>query len=53
MGSPEDFQHMVELVNQYKIKPIVSHTFRLEEANEAIAIVGKGEQFGKVCIEIP
>ncbi len=53
MGSQADFQHMVELVNQYKIKPIVSHTFKLEDANDAIALVGKGGQFGKVCIEIP
>lgn len=53
MGTPDDFQHMVELVNQYKIKPIISHTFPLEKVNEAIALVGKGEQFGKVCIDIP
>ncbi len=53
MGSPDDFQHMVDLVNEYKIKPIISHTFSLEDANEAIALVGRGEQFGKVCINIP
>ncbi|MEO6131536.1 MAG: zinc-binding dehydrogenase [Saprospiraceae bacterium] len=53
MGSPQDFQRMIDLVNQYKIRPIISHTFSLEEANEAIALVGRGEQFGKVCINIP
>ena len=53
MGSPDDFRHMVDLVNEYKIRPIISHTFSLEEANEAIALVGRGEQFGKVCINIP
>lgn len=52
MGSPEDFQSMVDFVNQHKIKPIISHTFPLSEVNEAIEIVGKNEQFGKVCIEI-
>jgi len=52
MGSPEDFHNMVQLVNQYKIRPIISHTFKLEEANDAINLVGRGEQFGKVCIEI-
>ncbi len=53
MGSPEDFRQMIELVNQYKIRPIISQTFSLEQANEAIALVGSGEQFGKVCITIP
>jgi len=53
MGSPDDFRHMVDLVNEHKITPIISHTFSLEEANEAIALVGRGEQFGKVCITIP
>jgi NADPH:quinone reductase-like Zn-dependent oxidoreductase len=52
MGSPEDFQSMIDYVNQHKIKPIISHTFPLSEANEAIDIVGRNEQFGKVCIEI-
>ncbi len=52
MGSPDDFRHMVEMVNEYKIRPIISHTFSLAEVNEAIALVGRGEQFGKVCISI-
>ena len=53
MGSPNDFQKMVDFVNQHKIKPVISHTFPLEQVNEAIALVGRNEQFGKVCIEIP
>ncbi len=52
MGSPQDFENMVEFVNHHKIKPIISHTFPLEEANEAIAIIGKNEQFGKVCLVV-
>ncbi len=52
MGSPQDFQGMIEFVNQHKIKPIISHTFSLEKANDAIEIIGRNEQFGKVCIEI-
>lgn len=53
MGSPRDFQRMLDLVNQHQIKPVISHTFSLTEANEAIALVGRGDQFGKVCIDIP
>ncbi len=53
MGSPIDFKHMLDFVVQHKIKPIVSHVFPLEKANEAMDIIAKGEQFGKVCLEIP
>jgi len=53
MGSQDDFQQMISFVNQHKIKPIVSQTFPLEQANEAIALIGRGDQFGKVCIDIP
>lgn len=52
MGSPDDFQLMVDFVNQHKIKPIISHVFPLAEVNEAIAVIGRNEQFGKVVIEI-
>ena len=53
MGSPEDFKNMLDLVNQYKIKPIISHVFTLQEINKAMDVLAKGEQFGKICIEIP
>lgn len=52
MGSPSDFAHMIDFVNTHKIRPIISHVFPLEEANEALAVMAKGDQFGKVCIEI-
>lgn len=53
MGSPEDFEKMLDLVNRYRIKPIVSHVFPLRKINDAMAVIAKGEQFGKICIEIP
>jgi len=53
MGSPDDFGKMIEFVNLHRIKPIVSHTFSLEEANEAMGLIASGDQFGKVCLEIP
>ena len=52
MGSPEDFAGMLRLVNQYRIRPIISHTFSFLEANEALTLLSKGDQFGKVCIEM-
>ena len=52
MGSPEDFKNMLDLVNQNKIKPIVSHVFPLRKINDAMDVIAKGEQFGKICIDI-
>lgn len=52
MGSPEDFKYMLDLVNQYKIRPIISHVFPLRNINDAMDVIAKGEQFGKICIEI-
>lgn len=52
MGSPEDFHAMVEFVTLHKIRPIVSHVFPFDKINDAIAILSRNEQFGKVCIQI-
>jgi len=52
MGSPEDFERMLDFVSVHKIKPIISHVFPLEQANEAMEIMTNGAQFGKVCLEI-
>ena len=53
MGSPGDFSNMIDFVNKHKIKPIVSHVFPLEEVNKALAVIAEGEQYGKVCLDIP
>lgn len=53
MGSPEDFSRMIDFVAIHKIKPIVSHVFPLEKVNDAMEIIARNEQFGKVCLEIP
>jgi D-arabinose 1-dehydrogenase-like Zn-dependent alcohol dehydrogenase len=53
MGSPEDFRDMVAFVNLHKIRPIISHVFPLTQINDALAVIASGEQFGKVCLDIP
>ncbi len=52
MGSPSDFKAMLELVETHRIRPIISHVFPLHQANEALALLAEGEQFGKVCIDM-
>lgn len=50
MGSPRDFEAMVRLVEASKIRPIVDRTLPMSCANEAYAIVDRGEQFGKIVL---
>lgn len=52
MGSPEDFQAMLDLVASHQLHPRVSDVFPMEEANEALALLAHGEQSGKVVIRI-
>lgn len=53
MGSPDDFAHMLQFVNQHKITPIVDQVFPLEQVNAALQRMGQTEQFGKIVIELP
>ncbi len=53
MGSPDDFKNMLDFVNRYEIRPIVSHVFPLSEINQAMEVIARGDQFGKICIAIP
>jgi D-arabinose 1-dehydrogenase-like Zn-dependent alcohol dehydrogenase len=51
MGSDEDFIKMLELYNQYKIKPMVKEIFNLNEINKAFELIDAGKQFGKIIIK--
>ncbi|MEO9230729.1 MAG: zinc-binding dehydrogenase [Devosia sp.] len=51
MGSPRDFEAMVGLVTQHKIKPIVDRVMPMSRINEAYGIVNRGEQFGKLVLQ--
>ena len=52
MGSPSDFAEMVDLVNQYKIIPIVDSVFELDNVNHAFARMESGLQFGKIIVKV-
>ncbi len=52
MGSPDDFTAMLELVKQKTIKPIIDRTFRFDQANEALELLSKHGQFGKLVLQI-
>ncbi|KAG2217306.1 hypothetical protein INT45_013002 [Circinella minor] len=55
MGSRAEFAQMLEFVDQHKVKPVVSHSFKgLTQTNldKCISILQNGQQMGKVVIEM-
>ncbi|MGB0384992.1 MAG: quinone oxidoreductase family protein [Ardenticatenaceae bacterium] len=52
MGTDQEFEQMVEFVNQHKIVPVVDSVFPLKDGNAAIERISKGLQFGKIVLKI-
>jgi NADPH:quinone reductase-like Zn-dependent oxidoreductase len=50
MGSPEDFERMLDFVNRHRLTPEVCAAFPLEQAAEAFALMEQGGQFGKIVL---
>ncbi len=52
MGSPADWEAMMDFVALHRLKPIVSEVFPLERAAEAFALMERGGQFGKIVVRM-
>lgn len=52
MGSDEDFINMLELVNKHRIVPVVDRVMKLEDGNDALALMKTSPQFGKIVLQI-
>ncbi len=52
MGNDDEFVQMVELINQYQIKPIIDSVRPFDEAISAFDEMKAGKQFGKLVIGI-
>jgi NADPH:quinone reductase-like Zn-dependent oxidoreductase len=52
MGGVEDYREVVRLLAQGQLRPIVDSTVPLERATEAFERLSRGEQFGKLVVEI-
>ncbi len=50
MGSPDDFNKMLGLVNDHQITPVIDQTFDLADVNDALATLAGGEHFGNVVL---
>lgn len=49
-GSLRELLELVDLAKRGAILPVVSHTFRLEEANEVLVRLGRGEISGRAVL---
>jgi zinc-binding alcohol dehydrogenase/oxidoreductase len=52
MGSPADFESMLEFIEEYNMRPVIDAICDLENAEEAFGHVEKSAQFGKVVCRI-
>ncbi len=52
MSSQSEFRDVMKLVFARKLRPVIDKVFPLEEAQEAQARMEKGQQFGKILLEI-
>jgi NADPH:quinone reductase-like Zn-dependent oxidoreductase len=53
MGSPTDFQGMLDFYRKHNLKPVVAKIFPLENIAEAHQYMEQAEQFGKIVLSIP
>jgi NADPH:quinone reductase-like Zn-dependent oxidoreductase len=52
MGTRDEFLSMLDFVESRKLKPIVDSIYPLEQAEEAMRRMEKGDQFGKIVLKI-
>lgn len=52
MGSDEDFRRMLNAADAAGLRPHIDSTFPLSEAREAMGRMERGEQFGKIVLEV-
>jgi zinc-binding alcohol dehydrogenase/oxidoreductase len=51
MGTTEDFNNMLALLNEHKIVPVVDEVFPLADAEKAVRKMEKSSQFGKIVLQ--
>jgi len=52
MGSLTDFREIMELIFNGTINPVIDSVYPLEQAAEAYARYERGEQFGKIVLQV-
>jgi NADPH:quinone reductase-like Zn-dependent oxidoreductase len=52
MGSWREFETIVQLLGRGQLRPVVDGVFPLAEADAALARMARGDQFGKLVLEV-
>lgn len=52
MGNNEEFEKMIDLISSKKIRPVIDSIYSIQEINLAFDKMSKGEQFGKIVIDM-
>ncbi len=52
MGCAEEFNQMLDFIDNYSIKPVIDDTYSLDEIKEAFKHLSDGNQFGKLVVSI-
>lgn len=52
MGSPADFEGMLDFINEHNMRPVIDKVFPLQECESAFLHIEKNAQFGKVILQI-
>ncbi|MEX2199979.1 MAG: zinc-binding dehydrogenase, partial [Dongiaceae bacterium] len=51
-GSRDDFVNMNRFIAKHRIRPVISETFSMPEANKAVELLQSGQHFGKIGIDL-
>ncbi len=51
MGSREELKALLAFMEKHQIHPVVGHTFKLDEVNDAFEFLRENKQFGKIAIQ--
>jgi len=52
MGNAAEYAEVVRRLGEGELRPVVDHVFPMQKARDAYDRLGKGEQLGKLVIEI-
>ena len=52
MGTADEFEAMIGLINQHQIVPVVDDVFALDDAGKALSKMSSSAQFGKLILKI-
>ncbi|GAA4930453.1 quinone oxidoreductase family protein [Mucilaginibacter defluvii] len=52
LGSPAEFEQMLQFISDHKIEPVIDEVFPLAEAEKAIRKMDDSSQFGKLVLKI-